>query len=792
MKQGESAHTPNEVSTERFQIKGLQANVEILIDRWGVPHIYAGTLHDVFLAQGWNAARDRLWQMDYWRRSGLGELAEALGPEYVAQDRAARLFIYRGNMDREWAAYGPDAKAHAEAFVAGVNAYIAAARSDATLLPVEFKLAGYAPAYWQPEDLVRVRNHAVGRSAARQLLHAQLASTSGFRPEIELPVKLAPPWTPIVPEGLDLRSIPANVLDAYELARRPPWLANRNASTGVTQASQFPQEPLALGRASQGSNNWVIAASKTTTGRPILANDPHRSLDIPSLRYLVHLVAPGLNVIGASQPPLPGIEIGHNEHIAFGLTIFSIAQEDLCVYETHPEDPDKYRYADRWEQVRVVRETIAVRGGPDIEVDLRFTRHGPIVFEEPAKQRAYAVRAAWLDTGGAPYFGALSYLQAKDREEFATALKSWGGPGENHVCADTSGQIGWFAAGLTPIRRNSDGLLPVPGDGRYEWDGYLPHDALPSQRDPADGYIATANQMNLPPDFPYAERRIGFTWPDEARFNRINAVLGSLDKISIEDCKALQNDYVTVPGQQLMRALREISVADDELREIVQWLLEWDGRADADSARAALYEVWWARHLVTAVIDHVAPGTPPAACLIVGPTVVADLMTRPDSRLGANPRQARDAIMLRTLSAAVAETKKLLGPDRSKWRWGQLATVTFEHPFAQLADEQLRRKMNVGPMPCSGDTTSVSLAYYRNEDFRVQLGASVRLIMDVGEWDRSLAANTPGQSGDPSSPHYRDLAPGWLSGTYFPLAYSRAAVERVTERRILLQPDTSG
>jgi penicillin G amidase len=773
----------------RFVVKGLEARTEVMIDRWGVPHIYATTRPDAFFSQGWNAARDRLWQIDLWRRSGLGELSAVLGAHYVAQDQAIRLFVYRGDMRKEWAAYGSEAKHDTQAFVAGINAYVTAAKADASLMPQEFKLAGYEPAFWNADDVVRIRNHGVALGVALQVTRAQAVCKGGLAAAEFLP-KISPPWSLAVPEGLDPCSIPHNVLDQYALAQAPVRFGEPN----VHSSREAPQQSLlasdVLTGRSQGSNNWVIASSKSATGRPILANDPHRDEAVPSLRYIAHLVAPGLNVIGAGEPALPGVSIGHNDHIAFGLTIFPIAQEDLYVYDTNPLHPDEYRYQGGWESMQVVHETLSVHGGPDHDIELRFTRHGPVVLQDPDHHRAYAVRATWLDTGGAPYFGSLRYMRARSVAQFAEALKHWGEPGENQIVADTTGKIGWFPAGFTPIRPNSDGLLPLPGDGRYEWSGYWDRDLLPSEIDPARGYIATANQLDLPKDYPYAQRRVGFYWGSDFRFNRITEVIDGLPKVSVKDSEQLQNDYVTLPGRRLIEVLKRISTPNAELRDLIGWLAAWDERVTAGSPQAALYEVWMSHHLGSAVIAQVAPfmSESDRANISGSAPEIVELMEHPNGRLGKSPENMRDGIMLTTLSAAFEETQRRLGPDRSIWQWGQLATAMFEHPLSALADEGERSVMNVGPVPKAGDKDVVGAAAYRSKDFRLQDGASFRMVLDVGHWDDSVAVNTPGQSGDSASPHYRDLFPLWLSGKYFPLLYSRAAVERATELRILLVP----
>ena len=769
-------------------VGALDSNARILIDRWGVPHIYGRSQHDAFVAQGWNAARDRLWQIDLWRRSGLGELSAALGSAYAAQDRAIRLFVYRGDMDREWAAYGADAKEHTRAFVAGINAYVAAVRRDPALLPREFALAGYEPAFWKAEDVVRIRNHGLVVGVGEQLLRAEATCKAGLD-AAGLLLKVSPPWTPIVPEGLDLCSIPPTVLDQYHLALKPVTFGpdGRHAANEDTEPVLALATNTALGRA-QGSNNWVVAPAKSATGRPILANDPHRSDEVPSLRYLVHVVAPGLDVIGAGEPSLPGVSIGHNERIAFGLTVFPIAQEDLYVYETNPANPREYRYRDGWEPMRVVHESLAVRGGGDTDIELKFTRHGPVVMEDPAHHRAYAVRATWLGTGAAPYFASMRYIKARNIREFSAALKYWGEPGENQIFADTTGKIGWFPSGFVPIRHNSDGLLPLPGDGRYEWDGILDRDLLPSEVDPGRHYIATANQLNLPKDYPYAERRVGFVWYDNDRFSRISEVLDGLGKVSMGDSEALQNDYVTVPGRRLVRVLGGIRTDDARLKDTIMWLQAWNGAVTAESPQAALFEIWVSHHLGAAAMSAAAPALPEGLRTATAGTTmtVLELMEHPDQRLGASPEKTRDEVMLGSLVAALAETTQRLGSDRTTWKWGRLATTLFEHPLSALASAAERAQMNVGPAPKAGDGNTVGAAYYRSADFRLQSGASFRMVLDVGRWDDSVAVNTPGESGDWAGPHYRDLFPLWLSGQYFPLLFTRAAVEKEAEREIEL------
>ena len=420
-------------TVENQTLAGLDKPADILVDPWGIAHIFAGDVHDAFFVQGYNAARDRLWQIDLWRKRGLGLLAASFGPAYADQDRAARLFLYRGDMDREWAAYGPDARDQTEAFVAGINAYVGEVRAGQRPLPVEFKLTSSAPEFWSAEDVVRIRSHGLTRNVASEVARAQVACAAGLGAD-RLRQKLEPPITPVLPAGLNPCDVPPQVLNDYRLGTQdvsfqPP---------GKTLAAVSPEQYLAdagVEEAQTGSNNWVIAPSRTATGRPILANDPHRALGVPSLRYIVQLSAPGLDVIGAGEPALPGISIGHNETIAFGLTIFGVDQEDLYVYDRNPLNSHQYRYQAHWEDMTVVREPLAVKGQPDRRIEMLFTRHGPVLYVDAKHDRAFALRSVWAEPGTSAYFGSAQYMTARDWPGFRAAMAHWGAPsGEPGLC----------------------------------------------------------------------------------------------------------------------------------------------------------------------------------------------------------------------------------------------------------------------------------------------------------------------------------------------------------------------
>jgi len=388
-----------------------------------------------------------------------------------------------------------------------------------------------------------------------------------------------------------------------------------------------------------------------------------------------------------------------------------------------------------------------------------------------------------------PYFDSMRYMRAKNFAQFKRALSSWGAPTVNQVYADIRGHIGWVPSGLAPKRPNWDGLLPVPGDGRYEWAGFWPRDAMPSAYDPSSGYFTTSNEMNLPPDFPYAERKPGFEWTNGSRHQRIDEVLRSLPKVSIEDSERLQNDIESIPARRLVALLAPLSSNDPSTHAALSMLAGWDAQMRADSAQAALEEVWLSRHLGRAFKRAVLPRAAADAFGAPDTAVMLDSLEHPQARFGDNAQAKRDDLLLTSLRAAYEEMVRLQGPDNGKWQWGKLQTNLNAHPFADLVDDKTRAKLDVGPIGKGGSAYTPNQSTYRTSDFRQTNGPSFRVIVDVGNWDNSRAMNLPGESGDPDSPHYRDLTQMWLNGEYFPLLYTRAAVEKATEKRIHLVPD---
>ncbi len=777
--------------TEVLRVPGLAQPVEIIRDPWGIAHIYAQNERDLFFAQGFNVARDRVFQLEIWRRQATGTMAEILGPRALNRDIGARLIQFRGDMGDELRHYHPRGDVIIPAFVEGINAYIALTELEPDLLPFEFRLLGLRPGRWTPEVVVS-RHNGLYRNVASEVRMARMVERIG--PDAVRRLLLLEPGDPdlSIPEGLSAGLIPEDVLQLYDAARAPivferEDLAHpfRGDSAAAAPLALALPPPLEVEDELQviGSNNWVVRGERTLSGHAIMANDPHRALQLPSLRYWVHLVAPGWNVIGGGEPALPGVSIGHNGYGAWGLTIFAADQEDLYVYDTDPENPGRYRYGDRWEEMRTVRETIPVKGQAPATVELKFTRHGPVLYEDPQNGKAYALRAAWLEAGSAPYLASLRMNQARTWEEFREACTYNQTPAENMVWADRQGNIGWQAAAIAPIRPNWSGLLPVPGDGRYEWDGYVPPYALPNALNPPEGYIATANENNLPRGYHY---EVGFQWAEPYRVARIAEVLGSGRKLTMTDMMELQHDELSLPARALVPLLRPLRAADARVQRALELLLAWDQVLDRSSVPAAIY-VTWERRLLANVYEVKVPAE--AREVFSGPSLrrMIAWLTAPDAAFAADPLAGRDTLLLRSLAEAVGELTQRLGPEMERWRYGQqrLKHVQLRHPLSHLVRPALRDSLEVGPLPRGGYGQTVNNT---GASYNQASGATFRIIADTGDWDSSLGTNSPGQSGDPSSPYYANLFRLWAEGGYFPLLYSRERVQSVAREVTVLVP----
>lgn len=770
-------------------VAGLEQPVEIIKDKWGIAHIYARTENDLFFAQGFNAASDRLFQLELWRRQATGTLAEWLGPKAVRRDVGARLFRFRGNLADELGRYHPRGKEIIESFVRGINAYIDRTRKEPGHLTLEFRLLGAAPGYWTP-DIVVSRHNGLYRNATAEIALAQAVRTLGPENLKDL-LDLHPGNPGLEPAaGVDLMWVADAVLDSYRESRAPVQFGPEDLETtsSITPKGPMPLhwiQSLAADAAAdvEGSNNWVVSGRLSRSGAPLVANDPHRVLQLPSLRYWVHLCAPGWNVIGAGEPALPGVSIGHNEDGAWGQTTFSADQEDIYIYDTNPRRPGQYRYQGRWEDMRIIREKIPVKGKKPYSAALKFTRHGPVVYEDEGRHRAAALRAAWLEPGSAPYLASLRLDQARTWEEFRSAVFANRTPSLNFVWADRSGDIGWQMAGITPIRDGWPGLLPVPGDGRFEWRGFIPPRELPCLRNPASGFIATANEDNLPAGYPYG---VGYIWDAPFRALRISEFLGAKTGLDLADMTALQQDFLSIPARRLTPLLKGLKSDDEAVQRCLAALEGWDFVLSPGSTAAAVYAAWQ-RELVEAVNARLFPpelrGPLPGRSI----TKLIGWVESADPRLTPGGPASRDKLLLDTLAQAAGRLENTLGPDMKEWRYGEerFHHVLLRHPLSAAVAAGTRRSLDLGPLPRGGNGQTVNMT---SDNDNQTTGATFRLVVDLADWDLALGTNAPGQSGDPASRHYSDLFVPWAEGRYFPVCFSRARVLAEAASTMRLEP----
>ena len=781
---------------EQLKLPQLEQAVEIITDQWGVPHIYAQTEHDLFFAQGFYAARDRTFQFELWRRQATGTVAEILGERELDRDRGARLFRFRGDMEKEMAHYHPRGKQIITAFVAGVNAWIAQTQAKPDLLPLEFKLLGIKPGLWTPEIVIS-RHQGLLENVTDELKNAQAIALLGADKLKELH------W--FHPKEPDLRLDPKipvalfqqDVLKLYKAFREPLKFQPEDLIGAVRNPNQKDYSNLAALEAQEyleaqadrssnvGSNNWIVSGKLSQSGFPMLANDPHRAISTPSLRYMTHLVGPGWNVIGGGEPVIPGVSIGHNEYGAWGLTIFATDAEDLYVYETHPSNPNLYKVGTEWRSMRIIKDTIRVKGKAPVIVELKYTHHGPVVYEDRTLKTACAVRCAWLEVGGAPYLASLRMGQAKNWEEFRLACRYSHIPAENMIWADRAGNIGWQAVGISPIRRQHSGLVPIPGDGRYEWDGYLPILERPSMLNPDQGFWATANENVTPNDYKHWEA-IGYKWSDPYRGDRCAEVLSTGRRHTLQDFMNLQTDYLSIPARNLVPLLRNLPCADTSAEWARQQLLQWDFQLEKNSIAATLYDAW-ERELRSQLEKILLPEK--ARTLVTIQTYrILEFLMLPDGKFGPNPVQDRNALLTKALSAAMRNLEtRLAGQTRSQWQYGQekYKHVLIRHPLSSAAAPELRKKLDHGPLPRGGSAQTVGAT---SGTYNQTHGASFRLVVDTGNWDHCLATNTPGQSGNPDHPHYRNLFEMWANDQYFPLFYSKGKIESVQFNKLKLMP----
>ena len=776
-------------NNEKIKINGLRAPVEIRRDQWGINHIYAENQKDLFFAQGYAAAKDRLFQFEIWRRQATGTIAEILGSRAIKRDIGSRLFKYRGDMQEEMNYYHKDGVAIIQAFTLGVNAYIDEILKQPEKLPMEFKLLGLVPKKWTPEVVISRHQGLLGN--INEELNIGRAVTR-IGPKAVKKLMWFHPKNPNinVDPSITEKVLALDILELYEAFRKEiefkkedllPEYTSKVSSLEVPKNKIIPDDSHAI-----GSNNWVISGYKMKDGNTYMANDPHRKITVPSLRYMVHLSAPGWNVIGGGEPEIPGISIGHNNFGTWGLTVYSTDGEDLYVYDINPENYRQYRYKNEWIDMYSISEIIKVKNQTDLEVQLNYSHHGPITLIDTTTLKAYAVKCAWLEPGGAPYLASLRMDQAKSWEEFREACNYSHIPGENMIWADKEGNIGWQAVGIAPIRNNFSGLVPVPGNGNYEWEGYLPIIEKPNTFNPKKGFIATANQ-NVTPESYTHWNAIGYTWSDPFRGNRINEIISPNDSLTLEDLKAIQVDYLSLPARALTPMLLKIAMQGRN-NEAKSKLKNWDYHLDPHSIAAAIYTAF-ERTLEELAHEKLVPEKVQPFIQRINLIKIIEWLNEPTlENFGKDPEKARTALLTQAFQQGIESLTQQLGPDMTQWQYGQakLKHAYLEHSLGKWVNKKTQKLLNLGPLPRGGNAYTPSST---GSDYRQKSGASFRIIVNTGDWDATIATNSPGQSGNPASPFYKNLFEPWANDQYFPLYFSRSKVEEVTVITTVLSPN---
>ncbi|MBU1014007.1 MAG: penicillin acylase family protein [Bacteroidetes bacterium] len=774
-------------STTKKDVMGLFEPVEILRDQWGINHIYAKNQHDLFFAQGYAAAEDRLFQFEVWRRQATGTVAEILGERELKRDIGTRLFKFRGDMNEEMNHYHPDGVDIITAYADGVNAYIDEIRANPEQLPIEFKMLNILPEKWTPEVIISRHQGLLGNIGSELQIGQAVAKLGSERVK---DLYWFHPKNPIIDldPKINKELLTDNILELYNAYRRTLRFRSEDIDSAYLNSSEEmafaltddpKEDPLSI-----GSNNWVVSGALMEDGNTYMANDPHRTIAVPSLRYMTHLVAPGWNVIGGGEPEIPGISIGHNEYGAWGLTIFSTDGEDLYVYDLNPANLKQYSYKGSWEEMTSINENIKIKGKNDVKVELLYTRHGPVTYIDSLNHKAYAIRCAWLEPGGAPYLASLRMNQAKSWEEFRAACNYSHIPGENMIWADPKGNIGWQSVGIAPVRRNFSGLVPVPGDGSYEWDGYLPIIEKPHLLNPEKGFFATSNQYVVPDDYENWDA-IGFSWSDPYRGDRSNEVLGSGKKFDMEDMKALQVDYLSIPARTLIPLLANLSMTGTS-SEARDFLTNWDYKLEPQSIAAGIY-VAWENKIKSLAHDKFIPEDGKDVISGIQLTKIIDWLMNPDIKFGPKPISGRDQFLTEAFNNAVESLEKMLGDDMNSWQYGQekYKHTYMVHPLGGLVNDELKLKLNLGPLPRGGNAYTTGSTGGGN---RQSSGASFRLIVNTGDWDAAVGTNGPGQSGNPDSPFYSNLFEPWARDQYFPVYYSLDKIKEVAVTKTVLNP----
>jgi penicillin amidase len=761
-------------------LPGLTANVTVTRDTNGVPHIVAGNLQDLYMAQGYVHAQDRLYQMFFFRTAGQGRLSELFSPSLVDSDRYLRTLGFARTAQTEYDQLRPDVKQALQWYADGVNAFV---HSHTDSLPLEFSLLGIGFEDWKPVDTLifgKMEGRDLTESWINELVKADIVKAVGSDIAAEL--------------------LPGYPADGPAIV---PGTGSGSYQQVIAQYNTFIAPLLAGWDDGIGSNNWVVDGTKSTTGKPLLANDPHLGVRNPSIWYQIHLTTTDgkYDDDGFGFAGVPGIITGHNQNISWGVTNVEADVEDIYLEQADdPAHPGQYLTADGWKPLQIITETIKVHGADPVTQTVRVTDHGPILSDafpitptlSTAITGTYSVQ--WTLLQPTHLFEAVFDLQtAQNWTDFRKALSEWDVPGQNFVYADTQGNIGYQTTGQLPIRKKGDGSVPVPGwTGDYGWTGFIPFDDLPSTYNPPDHFVATANNIPFSSNYKYT---VPGYYAKPWRIDRILELLKGKDKLGVSDFEAMQMDTTSLLAKQVLPMLTALKPADDQGTQAVNMLKGWDGNVTADSAAAAIYEITYHQILTRTFSDELGRTFSADTSNLFAQYLdsfkgeallsVANLLDKPNDPLWddkSTPQvETRDDILLTSLSAALGELSTVIGSDMTTWTWGQVHLIQPSHEFSQ--QPLIGGLFTLDAKPIGGDNTTVSVggydlpvAAFPLQAFAVSSHQSYRMIIDLSDWTKSEAIFATGESGQPGSKYRDNMYAPWLSYQYFPMLWTKEQI----------------
>lgn len=788
-------------------LEGLQEPVNIYRDEFGIPHIYAENEHDLFFAQGYVHAQDRFWQMEFWRHVSAGRISEIAGQATVESDIFIRTMGWNRIAQDTLVEYekDPDVMAVLDAYSAGINAYIA---ENGDNISMNYTVLGVVNDKWDiepwtPLDTIGwavVMSDDLSGNWSGEISRANLIEELGAAKVANLQPTYPYDTRPVIAPTDDLFTGEEDEEEASNTCLDVACVAGLELDTAVnwqnvsTKLIGEKPEHGYLGSGNYiGSNNWVISGEHTESGLPLLANDPHLGIQMPSIWYEIGLHAPGWDVTGFSFAGVPGVIIGHNADIAWGVTNVGPDVQDVFIEKINPSDPNQYEFEGEWLDMEIIEEVIKVNGGDDIVLEVRTTHHGPII-SEVVDDTPDVLSMRWSAQEPSRLFKSIVMLnQASNFEEFREALRYWDVPSQNIVYADIEGNIGYQVPGLMPIRKDGDGLVPVPGwTGEYEWEGWIPYEELPSLYNPEQGFIVTANHAVVDEEYPYL---IEIYWDDGDRGQRITdlitAEIEANNDISVDDIARMQFDSYTLLAESYVPLFDGLSSDDADVQAALERLRGWDYQLRRDSVPAALFEMFRI-HLADAVLtDDVGEEN---VRRFMGSILFHQLATDPDAiwwdDQTTDAEETQADILLIALADTIEWFEETQGGDMNDWTWGSIHQATFvSNPLGLSGIGLLEGAVNLGPEPVDGGGSAVNAnSWSLSNPAEVTGHVSMRMIVDMNDFDNSLSVLPTGQSGHPTSPHYTDMFPLWQNGEHHPMLWSREVVETAVSEHLVLEP----